>query len=765
MKGLITLIFLFTLLFLGINSFAQDKGQTYNSVQSGNWTDPATWDKNDGFPDQTDKAIINNGHTITLDTDIPSAGSQSGISEITVYLTGSIVEETDVSCHTIQILSNCDMNLYGNATIGCIQFKNKSNVNIFQDGHLTTRCCIEMESDGGIVVDGVINISGDVTVNGAITGEGTMVFSSSSTTFSGTGSIYNIPVSDFEVNTTIAGYTWYGDLTNDWATNDNWYDQSLGVPIVNTDFVSILKGSDVGKDNRTDYYDPVIDEDVTIENLTVNSGNTITVASGSTLTVNDVISNDGEIILNGSITVNNLTNTGTIIIKSDATGTGSLIVDNITNTGTIISEHYLPGDALAWHEVSSSMDGNAMISGNHWSSPSYANDFYAWDEPSPGTWVNYQNGTTYPTFTDVNGSADYFVPGKGYLIAFDEANPTNTISGDLCLGTVPFTLSYNPGKDNWIWTAGWNLLGNPYSAPIDWSVAVANYSAVLNDNFAYMYDPNKEGGADYVYIDGGTDGAIIAPGQGFFVQAIQDESVINFTENMREHGSSMTFKSSNEENALVLRLSNDEYYNETKLLEDSRSENIRDKYDAVKFFSYDSNVPMLFSYSNDNTPLAINSIPDFNTELSVILGMRIPEDDNYFLNVTDVPLSLSGTPIYIEDSQTGNWNRVDNGSMEIFVQAGDIYDRYVLHMGAVGINGVESNSNIINAWYSDGQMNIIGQDGRGEVNIFDISGQLVYSENTELNVPVNINVFLSEGVYIVKLLKDRNVFTGKVLVK
>ncbi len=60
-RSLIQLSFL--LLGLIISNFAHST--PFTSVQSGNWTDPATWDQ-PGIPNSTDDVIID-GHLITID--------------------------------------------------------------------------------------------------------------------------------------------------------------------------------------------------------------------------------------------------------------------------------------------------------------------------------------------------------------------------------------------------------------------------------------------------------------------------------------------------------------------------------------------------------------------------------------------------------------------------------------------------------------------------------------------------------------------------
>ena len=222
-----------------------------------------------------------------------------------------------------------------------------------------------------------------------------------------------------------------------------------------------------------------------------------------------------DLIISSSVyaSCNNLTieNGASLTIESNVSGTGSLIINGtLSNNGTISSQRYFPGaTSLNWHMVSAPVASMGIAASGF--APT-TGDFYAWDEPTPGTWVNYKQTTGELTFSGVNGG-DNFVPAKGYLLAFTESNPTHTFSGSLNTGNQTFILKNSIGKD-WSYSSGWNLMGNPYSSAIDWYMA--DKTSFL-DEFAYAYDPQaNEGAGAYVPIDGSGENAYISANQGFF---------------------------------------------------------------------------------------------------------------------------------------------------------------------------------------------------------------------------------------------------------
>lgn len=512
--------------------------------------------------------------------------------------------------------------------------------------------------------------------------------------------------------------TWEGDESSSWSTAGNW--SANTIPVTDVD----INIPDVGKAAF-----PVIGPTETV------SCHDLNISSGASLT-----------------------------IQSASGGTGSLIISgDLSNSGTITSQSYLTGSAQAWHMVSS--PAVVDISNNGWN-PGDNDDFYAWLETTPGVWVNYKNSTTSPTFDEVNGS-DNFVAGKGYLVAYNSSNPTKSFTGNLNTGNVTFPLANTASGRDWTYASGWNMMGNPYSSSIDWNLATR---AQFQDNYAYMYDPNKDGGAGYVYINGASANAYIPPHQGFFVLATQaaNGSNFTFTNSMQTHGNgSNIYKEKRDNNVLEIMLSSENHYDKTQIYHHDESEYIRDKYDAFKMFSYDNKVPQIFTISSDNIWLAINSLPELGESFPVPIGVRLPEDGVYEFKLDNIPSQLLNIPLYIEDLKTLNWHRVDNNSMSFNASAGDTDDRFVLHMGVVGLNENQNKTSPIQV-YSHGKTIFIinNQSQTGDVMIVNILGQHMDSFKLDGSTSQSFILNVSQGVYLVYLQTiDGNVHSEKVIIK
>lgn len=100
------------------------------------------------------------------------------------------------------------------------------------------------------------------------------------------------------------------------------------------------------------------------------------------------------------------------------------------------------------------------------------------------------------------------------------------VRGQRNLAEVTTPLNFTPGAQipNF---SGFQLASNPYNFAIEWAQVVAASTSVSTT--AYFWDSNKDGGAGYVDtgIGGGHDG-IIAPFQGFWVQATAGDGLLVF---------------------------------------------------------------------------------------------------------------------------------------------------------------------------------------------------------------------------------------------
>ncbi|MCF8294853.1 MAG: T9SS type A sorting domain-containing protein [Bacteroidales bacterium] len=528
--------------------------------------------------------------------------------------------------------------------------------------------------------------------------------------------VSNTLTNDISNSTMVAGH--YLGVGTDWATSNNW---NTLIPSSNPDYHQIPNST---------------------QNALV--GVNAVIASTTDAQVNNLILKTGA----------------TLTIQSNASGNGSLIVSNsIVNNGTIIVEHYLPGSAQSWHFISSPM-ASGTISGNGWSPTPGQDDFYAWDEPSPGTWVNYLNTTTSPTFTTVNGSADgLFMPGKGYLVAYNAASPTKNFTAGPGLtptiGNLNFSLSYT--------NSGWNLLGNPYTSGIDWNQADRSKFV---DDYAYIYDPNKPGGEGYMIVDGGEADAFIGSGQGFFVLAEPASNGQNFqfTSAMQAHGGT-SYKSPENESYISLRLSGGEYFDETTLRFREGATAARERDDALKLYSFNTAIPQLYSFSTENYELSVNTVPNETPEGPMALGVKIPANGTFEFSLNAETMDLFPSGVYLEDTEADVIHNLTNGSYSFESEGGTFTNRFKLYFSFTGLPELPASSSI-QAWVNHNVLYIENLKDASTLSVVSLSGAtLIGKEIPAGTTNWHATINLKSGVYVIQIKNDKETKTFKAFIQ
>ena len=160
-------------------------------------------------------------------------------------------------------------------------------------------------------------------------------------------------------------------------------------------------------------------------------------------------------------------------------------------------------------------------------------DFYSYYEPEYH-WINFKRNSASHWHMDEQYHGDWqidyeneemLVPGKGYFAATREETFLQ------CYGTLNHTndVYYNLTQTECVPRHGYNLLGNPYQAYLDFDKFVRKNSsttdeeAIWNDSLTASYTILDEDEQDYVSFSyGGSDnpayaGRFIHPHQGFFV--------------------------------------------------------------------------------------------------------------------------------------------------------------------------------------------------------------------------------------------------------
>lgn len=535
---------------------------------------------------------------------------------------------------------------------------------------------------------------------------------------------YNLYVDDFSID--FAPNTWTGATSTDWNTATNW---SLSAVPTATDNAIIPVVSNL----------PIVNEapatPAVCNNLTINSGASVTVAAGKALTVN------------GTLT-NNAGNTG-LVMKSDATGTGSLLHNTAAVAGTI--ERYITGSAVTtdmkYHFVSVPMASGgtaAQFLG------SYLFNF----DVASNAWVAMGS----PTTTALDNT-------KGYMIYYPDASITYTFTGNLNSGA--FSPTCIQGGSNF------NLVPNPYPSAIDWNAASGWTKTGIGGTFYIWPSGASASSTNYATYNGtvGTNGGTqyIPEGQSFFVEATSAPT-FSMNNSVRVHNAQAFWKNGITVpnllriNAVAANSAFDEAV--VNFREDATTA-FDNQVDARKLQG-GSDAPQLSTLGTDNTHLTINSMPFSTQEYIIPMAFSWNTNGNVALNFSGMESFDATTPIYLEDLKAGTLTDIRlNPTYSFTNNISDPETRFQLRIGM--ITTVKENTAAEGTIYlSNGKlfMDVPMMNGSmANIMVYDALGKRIIADKQRFSGIVSIPAPLANGVYLIQINNGSKSFTGKVVVE
>jgi|GEM_PF-2310860 len=273
--------------------------------------------------------------------------------------------------------------------------------------------------------------------------------------------------------------------------------------------------------------------------------------------------------------------------------------------------------------------------------------------------IDLNDGWTDFPISSGDSQTTSFVKGNGYSIfiygsdppVLGQNNAKWSLTGPIWSGNfnlpVTFTSTGNVNND------GWNLVGNPYPATINWN-SLARNAAV--DNALYMSDYRTANPVFASYVNGvSTNGGtnLIAIGQGFWVKANAAGPALSITEAAKVAGTQTVFlRQASPQDLLRVTLSDGTDNDETVIyFSDSSTVGFDKKYDAWKFrnpYWYLN----LSSLSPAQENYSINAIPFKNCAQIVPLNVYDVTSGNYSLSFSQMESFSSAMKIQLQDNFT-----------------------------------------------------------------------------------------------------------------
>ncbi|MGY3090566.1 hypothetical protein ACVWYF_003621 [Hymenobacter sp. UYAg731] len=505
--------------------------------------------------------------------------------------------------------------------------------------------------------------------------------------------------------------TWNGSISGDWFTAGNW--TPAVVPTTAIDATIPASAPNM----------PAISAGTaSVKALTINSGATVS-HSGGTLDVRANLTNNGTytatggtmvlgtstlanilgssntrfwnltigangaqsstsastsvlrlLTLNGALT----TNGNPLTLESNATGTALVYNTSLANVivGNVTVQRYIAPDlnlGLGYRHFSSPVStatvGSLAIPGgftpvvnpnyNTSNTPNSERPFptvYYYDQSRLATSTNllapFDKGWTSPS-----ALTDPLTVGRGYTVNLT-ANQTLSVTGPQNNGTVSQSLARTTAFPI---DAGWQLLGNPYPSPLDYSL-VAPFDRIGLDAALYVFESTSLYGGTYRANVNGVGGnanspnAILAQGQGFVVRVSNGQTsgqlILRNTHRVTAYQNPVYHRTVETRSLVQLDLQSatgsDPLY---VYFENGATAGVDQEMDAVKL---PNTTGLNLAAWAGSDKMAINALPlNATASVTVPLFIGLPVTGTYTLHAAQVLNFGAGEQPFLRDVQLG----------------------------------------------------------------------------------------------------------------
>ncbi|MBN1182116.1 MAG: T9SS type A sorting domain-containing protein, partial [Bacteroidales bacterium] len=489
---------------------------------------------------------------------------------------------------------------------------------------------------------------------------------------------------------------WSGNgLVNDWIDSNNWLDGNLVV------------GKSVIIPVNASAFPIIDDESVDVNNLIVEAGAVVNLTGSGILNINGIFN------LQSSSTVNaSFIKTGGTLNVEDA----NVQIDQVVSDPSVTYFFSSPVSGATPNSIGT-------------------------------TQVVYQFNNSTGLYSVVNGSSP-FTFGRGY--ATRSTQPL-VFSGTVNQGNLSYPVYRSTAG------FGWNLVGNPYPASIDWTLFKDN-NINLEDAFWVW---NQDGGNYGVYNSGivtnGLTGPVIPSNQAFLVKVLleQTEGSVAFnTESLVQNTHSYLKSASTITPHIKLAGVNGAFRDEVAFAVTSSASHGIDRLDTEKYFSITSGLFQLFSKVGSMSTV-ISSYPSEDL-IEIPLGFKANVAGSFAIEMTnnDLPDYKVLLVDVLEDARI---DFTDGGRYDFCVtKAGVDTTRFkveLIKQSATLTNDIEYEQ--VDIYVNDGTLfvRVFSGNSVSDYEILDLNGRLL-RRGLLVDSEFNRIEGLEKGFYILSIRKE-----------
>ncbi|MBP7497606.1 MAG: T9SS type A sorting domain-containing protein [Bacteroidales bacterium] len=555
---------------------------------------------------------------------------------------------------------------------------------------------------------------------------------------------------------------WKGN-TADWHLATNWDDNSIP-----DNTVDVLIPT-----NPTGGTFPIVSADADCRNLTVEPLASITIAATFTLNVN-----------------------GSVIIKSNITGTGALLdLGTLNVTGTTTIERYING-VSGYHYISNSVkdatleqiDDDVALRNLGFGYYDPANPPYA--NQMPNIWkMDETHSTPNPAAQGAwlapNSIDETMTNGRGYALVANSSTVIDISGAEFNTGDINFNITRTAmgGGAEGTGGNGWHIIGNPYPSPLDWNAVCNDLPAGVSHTATFFYTTSIYYGAfGYYHPIAGPSGSYphnryIPSNQGLYINTTVNNTITfkNTHRTVATAALSTTYYKSNKADKKkrpILRVKGtllpDNGLNDATVIffDTVATTTFNGKTDAYKLMNTEPLVPNIYSMK-DNKKLSINGLPEITDMLEIPIGFEISTPGAYTIDAYEITNFPQDVDIFLEDRSSNNVQNLRINPVYTFnINKSADNDRFVIRfeLTATKIN----KTNFINnaSIYTSANTLYVNLNTENklsaDVEIYNVQGQKVAESLKAISGSNEYNLNLNKGCYIINLRSDKLNINKKV---
>ena len=448
-------------------------------------------------------------------------------------------------------------------------------------------------------------------------------------------------------------------------------------------------------------------------------------------------------------------------------GSSGYLVDQTVNgdviiTGNISVERYMTADV--WHNAASPVsdeNSNVYAGTDH---VYYYNETIILNDWNFG-WIWYSGPLTVFRGYDI-----YFI-ATAVTVNYTATGAQTLNTGSYNIGVT----KTDPANPEIPAHKGWNLVGNPYPSPVDWLATSGWNKADINDA-KYIWDGANDiytifiGGGAPIGINGGT--RFIPSNQGFWVQAVQDGTfgISNAVRVGDITGTPDYYKIEPVDYPLVSLVASGNNKSDELIIRfiEGTTVGFDKNYDAAKLFSRNINIPQI-SIKTGNQILALNTLPQIEEDLEVLLNFQCGEAGYYSIKMTDRTNLDAFTTVYLKDDlEQKIVNLTELISYGFYHKPANDKSRFKVYFNPSGdiINNISLDS-YFTVYAHKNIITILKNTVKhvsGEIYVYNMFGQPVCRKALSNDHKSSIQVNLPTGYYIASIITDQHVTNSKILI-